>query len=128
MSNARRLLTSTLFTLILTLGSVAHSAPQTAAPATSRAALLATRVAADPALAAIADLLALERLYRAQRNPDAIRQLYTDVLGRSADPRVQNFAQRRLARLEYRQGDPQAAERLLKENLERNLARGEASR
>lgn len=102
----------------------ANAAPGTAAGGhPARAAWLAGKVAADPALAAIADLLALERLYRSQQKPDAVRSLYQGALAQSSDPVIQNFAQRRLARLEWRQGNADAAEQLLKDNLERNLGR-----
>jgi hypothetical protein len=132
MSTLRNVVSATLLTGLLSASTFTsvQAAPGAAhqGARVQRAALLATRMAEHPALAAIADLLALERLYRTEHKPDAIRQLYTEVLGRTADPVVQNFAQRRLARLEFRQGNPKAAEELLKENLARNLARGGAAR
>lgn len=114
---------------LLCLASSFSVSPATAAPGNvpgtqpGRAAVWAAKVAADPALAAIADLLALERLYRSQQKPDAVRSLYQGALAQSRDPVIQNFAQRRLARLEWRQGNADAAEQLLKDNLERNLGR-----
>lgn len=115
------LLASTLFTF-----TPVSAAPDAAPRAPARAALLASKVAADPAFSAIADLLALERIYRRQQKPEAVRALYEGAMTQSSDPVIQNFAQRRLARLEWRQGNAEAAEQLLKDNLARNLQRAGA--
>ena len=93
------------------------------AAAQGRRAQFALRTAADPALAAIVDLLALERLYRQQQKPDQALQLYTDVLGRTDNLTVRNFAERRLARLQWRSGAHDAAEATLQRNLSDNLGR-----
>lgn len=87
----------------------------------ARRAAMAVKIASDPSLAAIADLHALERLYRREQKPEQAMQMYTDVIARTRNLGVRNFAERRLARLQYRQGEHAAAEATLKRNLEHNL-------
>ena len=74
-----------------------------------------------PRGAAIRDMLALEHLYRAQGHIDAVATLYRDVLARSQDPLLRNFAYARLARAELAPRDTVAAIRTLRQALDENL-------
>ena len=74
-----------------------------------------------PRGAAIRDMLALEHLYRAQGHVDAVATLYRDVLARSQDPLLRNFAYARLARAELAPRNTGAAILTLRQALDENL-------
>lgn len=74
-----------------------------------------------PRGAAIRDMLALEQLYRAQGHVEAVATLYRDVLARSQDPLLRNFAYARLARAEMTPRDTGAAIQTLRQALDENL-------
>lgn len=74
-----------------------------------------------PRGAAIRDMLALEHLYRAQGHVGAVATLYRDVLARSQDPLLRNFAYARLARAELAPRDTGAAIKTLHQALDENL-------
>jgi hypothetical protein len=69
----------------------------------------------------IADAIALERLYRRGGKLAAVNQLYLDLLKRTQNPALQNFAQRRLAKLAAGQGDLKSAEAHLRASLDAGL-------
>lgn len=75
----------------------------------------------SPRGAAIRDMLALEHLYRAQGHIDAVATLYRDVLARSRDPLLRNFAYARLARAELAPRNTGAAILTLRQALDENL-------
>lgn len=77
--------------------------------------------AADPAIQAVRDLVALECLYRREGRSDQIEPLYRDALAKSAQPLVRSVAYRRLARMAWRKGEHAAAEDLLKRSLQENI-------
>ena len=87
-----------------------------------RAARLA-RIAADPAYAAIANLRALERVYRRSARAAQVPSLYQDVLTRTDNLTVRYFASFRLARLAGQANDIPSAEARLRAGLEDNLKR-----
>ena len=73
------------------------------------------------ARAVIADAIALERFYRRAGKLAAVNQLYLDVLKRTQNPALRNFAQRRLAKLAAGQGDLRSAEAHLRASLDAGL-------
>jgi predicted negative regulator of RcsB-dependent stress response len=77
----------------------------------------------DPAVAVIVNLRAIERLYRQENRSAELPGLYADVLKRTEDPLVRNFANYRLARMELREQDAKGALEALRRNLNENLAR-----
>lgn len=78
-------------------------------------------MAFGPRGAAIRAMLALEHLYRAQGHTEAVIGLYRDVLARSQDPMLRNFAYARLARAELAPRDTGAAIKTLRQALDENL-------
>ena len=78
-------------------------------------------MAFGPRGAAIRDMLALERLYRAQGHIEAVVSLYRDVLAHSQDPLLRNFAYARLTRAELTPRDTGAAIKTLRQALGENL-------
>jgi hypothetical protein len=59
----------------------------------------AMRIAADPALAAIQQMRIMERIYLRQEQPQAAEQMYREVLTRTDNTSIRNFANLRLARI-----------------------------
>lgn len=59
----------------------------------------ALRIASEPALAAMVQMRMIERIHLRQSQPDAAAKMYRDVLARTQDTRVRNFASMRLARV-----------------------------
>lgn len=88
-----------------------------------RAAHLAAAVRHDPALAVVVNLRAIERVYRADGRSKELPAFYREQLGRTDDPVVRNFVNYRLARLEMRADDAEAALQALRRNLEENYRR-----
>lgn len=76
---------------------------------------------ADPELLAIADLIALECLYRREGKSDQVEALYKDALDKAKHPLLRSVAYRRLARMAWRKGDHAAAEELLQRSLHEKL-------
>ncbi len=111
---------------VLALGSVAAVASAEASSKSERMQLRQqARMSAlgDPARAAMAQLRWIERIYLRQNQPQAAQTLYRDVLERTQDPALRNFANVRLARLaawQPRNLDAALAE--LKRGLDENLA------
>lgn len=91
----------------------------------ARRAALALRVAADPTLAAIAQLRAMERIHRREQQPAAIDAMYQDILARSNNLTLRNFASFRLAKLAMREQDAAAALKELRRGLEENLQKAQ---
>ncbi len=91
--------------------------------AMARRGALARVIAQDPAMATVINLRALERATRRDGKPDEVLAIYRDVLTRTQDPLVRNFAHYRIARLEMRDDDARAALAALRANLDENLAR-----
>lgn len=84
----------------------------------------ALRIASEPALAAMMQMRMIERIYLRQGQPDGAERMYRDVLKRTEDTRVRNFANMRLARVvawEPRKLDASLVE--LKRGLDENLAK-----
>jgi predicted negative regulator of RcsB-dependent stress response len=103
---------------------LAHPGPshgQRRGPMGRRAAML--RALEDPALATIVNLRALERIYRHEGRADDVEALYRDVLAKTDNATVRNFANLRLARIAMRGKDAKAAQETLQRNLQENLAR-----
>ncbi|MCE3002701.1 MAG: hypothetical protein LW860_08410 [Xanthomonadaceae bacterium] len=88
-----------------------------------RAARLAATVRHDPALAVVVNLRAIERVYRADGRGKELPAFYREQLGKTNDPVVRNFVNYRLARLEMRADDAEAALQALRRNLEENYRR-----
>lgn len=93
------------------------------APRAGRAARLAAAVRHDPALAVVLNLRAIERVYRADGRSKDLSAFYREQLGKTDDPVVRNFVNYRLARLEMRADDADAALQALRRNLEENYRR-----
>lgn len=83
----------------------------------------ALRIAAEPALAAMVQMRMIERIHLRQNHADAAARMYRDVLTRTQDTRLRNFANMRLARVvawQPRQLDETVVE--LQRGLDENLA------
>ncbi|GAB3026708.1 hypothetical protein GCM10027285_05990 [Oleiagrimonas citrea] len=76
-----------------------------------------------PAGAVISDLRQLSRLYRAAGKADQLPALYKDVLSKTQNPMVRNYAYDALARAQMRPRDPNAAIATLRKSLNENLTR-----
>ena len=85
--------------------------------------LMALRIAKDPQLSAIRDLRQLERAYRHSGREKDVASIYTDVLKRTNDPVVRDFANHRLARIAMRAGDTKGAIERLNQSLDDDLKR-----
>lgn len=83
-----------------------------------RGALLNTPVGAT-----LRNLRELERLYLIDGRAQEIPALYRDVLARTQNPAVREFAFRRIARNELKPGDADKAIATLRQSLEENLRR-----
>lgn len=92
-------------------------------PKGGRRAVRMARIAADPAFVVIANLRALERVYRQTDRAAQVPGLYQDVLKRTDNLTVRNFVSFRLARLAGQANDIQGAEARLRAGLEDNLKR-----
>jgi len=79
-----------------------------------------------PVGAVIGDLRQLSRLYMMQGKPEQLEGLYKDVLAKTRNPMVRNFAYAALARLQARPRDTSAAIATLKKSLDENLQRLDA--
>ncbi|MGA9335490.1 MAG: hypothetical protein WBV39_14520, partial [Rudaea sp.] len=78
---------------------------------------------ASPAVrATIFDLRAMDRLYRASGKSGALAGLYRDVLAKTHNARLRNYAYMRLARLQSAPSNPDAAIATLRHSLDENLA------
>ena len=85
--------------------------------------MMAMRVAKDPQLSTIRDLRALEGAYRHSGREKDVASIYTDVLKRTSDPVVRDFANHRLARIAMRAGDTKGAIDRLNNSLDDDLKR-----
>ena len=88
-----------------------------------RARVMAFHAAKDPSASVIRDLASLERMYRRSGREADVAGLYRDVLARTSDPVVRHMAGQRLARLEWRAGNKDAAIEQMKRNLDADLKR-----
>jgi hypothetical protein len=78
----------------------------------------------DPARMAMRQMRWIERIYLRQNQPDAAQAMYRDVLTRTEDVALRNFANARLARLAvWQPRDLDAALAELRRGLDDNLAR-----
>lgn len=101
----------------------AAAAPGQHAHRAGRAARLARAVRDDPAAAVVVNLRAIERVYRHEGRAKDLPAFYREQLAKTQDPLVRNFVQYRLARLELRDDDAEAALDALRRNLEENYRR-----
>lgn len=76
----------------------------------------------DPGSPVIDDLLALERLYRESGRSKELTSLYNEVLAKSQDPRVRNYAYHHLARLQATPANTDQAIATLRKSLDEDLA------
>jgi hypothetical protein len=88
-----------------------------------RAMRLAHALRDDPAAAVIVNLRAIERVYRHAGRSKDLPAFYREQLAKTQDPLVRNFVHYRLARLELRDHDAEAALEALRRNLEENYRR-----
>ena len=75
-----------------------------------------------PGAEVIADLRGLERLYVQAGRARELPALYNDVLAKSQDPRVRNYAYHQLARAQAQPANVDAAIATLRKSLAENLA------
>ena len=77
----------------------------------------------DPTRVAMAQMRWIERIYLKRNQPDAAQAMYRDVLKRTNDPTLRNFANARLARVAaWQPRDLDAALVELKRGLDESLA------
>lgn len=77
---------------------------------------------APPAVrASMRDMIAIERLYRQGGKRNELPAFYSDVLARTQNPMLREFARRRLARLQSAPVDTSAAIATLRQGLDENL-------
>lgn len=76
-----------------------------------------------PVGAVIGDLRKISRLYIMEGKPDQLEGLYKDVLAKTQNPMVRNFAYGALARLQARPRNTGEAIATLRKSLDENLAR-----
>lgn len=79
--------------------------------------------AGGPVQSTIRDLRALERLYLVDGRAKDIEGLYRDVLARTQNPAVRQFAYNRIARNELRPANRGEAIATLRQSLDENLKR-----
>lgn len=79
--------------------------------------------AAGPVQSTIRDLRALERLYLIDGRGKDVEGLYRDVLARTQNPAVRQFAYGRIARNELRPANTGEAIATLRQSLDENLKR-----
>lgn len=77
----------------------------------------------SPVFQTMSNLRELERLYLIDGRANEIPALYQDVLARTQNPAVRQFAYRRIARNELKPGDADQAIATLRRSLEENLRR-----
>ncbi|MCQ4167206.1 hypothetical protein [Tahibacter harae] len=141
-----RLILATAATALLTLAGaafVAVPAARAAAPNSAAPAAIQTNTGTDdtparphrgprgqrgawmntPVGATLRNLRELERLYLLDGRAQEIPALYRDVLARTQNPAVREFAFRRIARNELKPGDADKAIATLRQSLEENLQR-----
>ena len=70
----------------------------------------------------IGDLASLERIYVMAGRQKELPALYNDVLAKSQNPMVRDYAYRHLARLQMQPANPDAAIATLRKSLDENLA------
>ncbi|PWK84752.1 hypothetical protein [Fulvimonas soli] len=75
-----------------------------------------------PGSGTIADLRALERLYLVSGRTKELPALYNEVLSRSQDPKVREYAYHHLARAQAQPANVDAAIATLRKSLDENLA------
>jgi hypothetical protein len=75
-----------------------------------------------PGSATLADLHALERLYLIAGRAKELPALYNDVLAKSQDPMVREYAHQHLARAQMQPANVDAAIATLRKSLDENLA------
>jgi predicted negative regulator of RcsB-dependent stress response len=80
------------------------------------------RMEHGPGMGAMADLHALERLYRQAGREKELAGIYDDVLAKSQDPRLRTYAYHRLARLQAQPANVDQAIATLRKSLSENLA------
>lgn len=78
---------------------------------------------AGAAFAVIGDLRQLEHLYMRSGKASQLPALYNEVLGKTQDPFVRDYAYRHLARAQMRPSNPDQAIATLRKSLDENLAR-----
>ena len=78
---------------------------------------------AGPVAATMRDLRALERLYLLDGRGKDIEGLYRDVLARTQNPAIRQFAYGRIARNELKPADAGKAITTLRQSLDENLKR-----
>lgn len=84
----------------------------------------ALRVASDPALSAMRQMLLIERIYLRDRKKNEAEQMYRGVLERTQNTMVRNFAHMRLAKLAaWQPRDLDATLVELQRGLDENLAK-----
>ncbi len=76
-----------------------------------------------PAGAAIMDMKAIQRLYLLEGRRQDLVGLYHDVLGKTRNPEVRNYAYGHLARAEIKLTNTSQAVATLRQSLDENLAR-----
>jgi len=76
-----------------------------------------------PVGAVIGDLRQISRLYMMQGKPEQLEGLYKDVLAKTQNPMVRNYAYDALARLQARPRNTSAAIATLRKSLDENLDR-----
>lgn len=81
------------------------------------------RGAALPARAAVGDLRRIERLYLIDGRAKDLPTLYKDVLAKTQNPIVRNYAYRHLARAQMKPANVDQAIATLKQSLDENLTR-----
>lgn len=81
------------------------------------------RGAALPARAAIGDLRRIERLYLIDGRARELPALYKDVLAKTQNPMVRNYAYRHLAHAQLKPANVDQAIATLRQSLEEDLAR-----
>lgn len=138
-----RLILATAATALLTLAGTAFVAVPTAQAATQNSAAATTTTASGetparphrgmrgkraawlntPVGATLRNLRELERLYLIDGRAQEIPALYRDVLARTQNPAVREFAFRRIARNELKPGDADKAIATLRQSLDENLQR-----
>jgi len=80
------------------------------------------RMEHGPGMGAMADLHALERLYRKSGREKDLAGVYNEVLAKSQDPRLRTYAYHRLARLQAQPANVDQAIATLRKSLAENLA------
>ena len=80
------------------------------------------RMEHGPGMGAMADLHALERLYRTAGREKELAGIYNEVLGKSQDPHLRTYAYHHLARLQAQPANVDQAIATLRKSLSENLA------